>query len=101
IPPFAPGETAITNQQPSLFTRRQMLHGSGMLVAAAAAPSALFAAPAAVSSRNHRPIPSKRHFVSPAIEEAITRTKKQIADPQLAAIFENCFPNTLDTTVFP
>ena len=47
------------------------------------------------------PPASKRHFVSQAIEAAITRTKKQIADPQLAAIFENCFPNTLDTTVFP
>ncbi len=99
-PPFAPGESAVTKQQPSLFTRRQMLHGSGMMVAAAAASPALFAAPVA-ASRNHRPIPSKRHFVSPAIEEAITRTKKQIVDPQLAAIFENCFPNTLDTTVFP
>ncbi|HET6170087.1 MAG TPA: glycoside hydrolase family 125 protein, partial [Terracidiphilus sp.] len=98
--PFAPGDTAVTKKQPSLFTRRQMLHGSGMLVAAAATSSPLFAAPAA-SFSNHRPAPSKRHFVSQAIEAAIVRTKKQIADPQLAAIFENCFPNTLDTTVFP
>ena len=27
--------------------------------------------------------------------------KRQIADPTLSAMFERCFPNTLDTTVFP
>jgi hypothetical protein len=42
-----------------------------------------------------------RKFQSPAIEAAITRVKAQIADPVLAAMFERCFPNTLDTTVFP
>jgi meiotically up-regulated gene 157 (Mug157) protein len=42
-----------------------------------------------------------RKFQSPAIEAAITRVKAQIADPALAAMFERCFPNTLDTTVFP
>jgi meiotically up-regulated gene 157 (Mug157) protein len=99
-PPFAPSEDPSEQQQPNFFTRRQMLHGSGMLLAAAATSSPLFAA-ATVSSFNHRPAPSKRRFVSHAIEAAIIRTKKQIADPQLAAIFENCFPNTLDTTVFP
>lgn len=27
--------------------------------------------------------------------------KQKVADPQLGAIFERCFPNTLDTTVYP
>jgi len=27
--------------------------------------------------------------------------KRRIADPMLSAMFERCFPNTLDTTVFP
>lgn len=41
----------------------------------------------------------KRNFSSPAVEETITRLKSKIKDPELAWLFENCFPNTLDTTV--
>ncbi len=46
-----------------------------------------------------RPAPSNRHFTSPAVEACISRVKAQIKDPDLATLFENCFPNTLDTTV--
>ncbi len=46
-----------------------------------------------------RPPLSERKFTSKAIEAAIVRIKKQIANPELAWLFENCFPNTLDTTV--
>ncbi len=42
-----------------------------------------------------------RHFTSESVETVIQRIKKQIPDVPLATIFENCFPNTLDTTVFP
>jgi meiotically up-regulated gene 157 (Mug157) protein len=48
-----------------------------------------------------RPAPADRRFTSPAIESVIARVKKQISDPVLATMFEQCFPNTLDTTVFP
>jgi uncharacterized protein len=48
-----------------------------------------------------RPAVGSRHFTSQAVENAITQVKKQIPDQPLATIFENCFPNTLDTTVFP
>lgn len=41
----------------------------------------------------------KRNFSSPAIETTIERLKMRIKDPELAWLFENCFPNTLDTTV--
>ena len=103
-PSSVSSQAADEKQQPSLLTRRQMLHGSSVVCAAvltaSATSSPLFAAPAAPHLTG-RPVRSKRRFVSPAIEEAIVRTKKQIADPQLATIFENCFPNTLDTTVFP
>ncbi|MES2517065.1 MAG: glycoside hydrolase family 125 protein [Bacteroidota bacterium] len=45
-------------------------------------------------------IPSeKRNFNSPIIEATIERVKKRIKDPELSWLFENCFPNTLDTTV--
>ncbi|GAA0905988.1 glycoside hydrolase family 125 protein [Rothia nasimurium] len=55
-----------------------------------------FAAPRFVSKR---PPVERRKFTSPAVEALIVATKKKIADPELAWLFENCFPNTLDTTV--
>ncbi|GAB3990789.1 glycoside hydrolase family 125 protein [Spirosoma daeguense] len=41
----------------------------------------------------------KRNFVSAAVDQTIERMHKTIRDPELAWLFENCFPNTLDTTV--
>jgi uncharacterized protein len=46
-----------------------------------------------------RPSPAQRKFVSEAVEAKIVEVKRAIADPELAWLFENCFPNTLDTTV--
>lgn len=47
-----------------------------------------------------RPKPEDRLFRSEAIEREIRRVKKLLKDaPYLAWMFENCFPNTLDTTV--
>ena len=46
-----------------------------------------------------RPPLAERKFTSEAVEATIAKIKKQIADPELGWIFENCFPNTLDTTV--
>jgi meiotically up-regulated gene 157 (Mug157) protein len=46
-----------------------------------------------------RPQPSERKFQSAAVEAFIQETSRQIGDPELAAMFANCFPNTLDTTV--
>ena len=48
---------------------------------------------------SQRPELSKRKFVSKSVENTIKKVKKSIADEELAWIFENCFPNTLDTTV--
>ena len=48
-----------------------------------------------------RPAMADRHFTGTAVEELIPRVQRQIGDKALATIFENCFPNTLDTTVFP
>lgn len=48
---------------------------------------------------SRRPPVGQRHFSSPAIEAAIADTRRRIADPELAWLFENCLPNTLDTTV--
>src|SRR5437879_3105295 len=47
---------------------------------------------------NKRPAFGQRKFVSEAVERKIIDIKLAIADPELAWLFENCFPNTLDTT---
>ena len=54
-------------------------------------------APAPLTSR--RPAVEKRNFSSEGVEAKIAEVKRAIADPELAWLFENCFPNTLDTTV--
>ena len=46
-----------------------------------------------------RPPPGDRRFTSQAVEDTIRRVSADIADPELAWLFGNCFPNTLDTTV--
>ncbi len=51
------------------------------------------------SFKSKRPPLKDRTFVSDAVESFIVRVKKDIASPELAWLFENCFPNTLDTTL--
>ena len=47
-----------------------------------------------------RPAESARLFRSEAVERTIREVKRQLKDaPYIAWMFENCFPNTLDTTV--
>ncbi len=48
---------------------------------------------------NIRPILKDRKFTSAVIENKISEVKDFITDKELASLFENCFPNTLDTTV--
>ncbi len=43
--------------------------------------------------------PNLRRFNSPAVESTIARIKADIKDPEIGWLFENCYPNTLDTTV--
>ena len=49
--------------------------------------------------KSNRPKMKKRLFTSKAVEAEIVRVKKLLTNPKLAWMFENCFPNTLDTTV--
>ncbi len=74
-------------------TRRAFLASS----AALALPATDLLADAPYPSQ--RPPLAQRKFTSPAVEARILEIKKLIADPELAWMFENCFPNTLDTTV--
>lgn len=42
---------------------------------------------------------AKRKFKSKAVEHVIAEVKSKIGNKEIAWMFENCFPNTLDTTV--
>jgi len=48
---------------------------------------------------SQRPALANRKFTSIAVEDKIKAVKSAIKDPELAWLFENCYPNTLDTTV--
>ena len=46
-----------------------------------------------------RPLLEKRKFKSVAVENAIQKIQSSIGNRELAWLFGNCFPNTIDTTV--
>jgi meiotically up-regulated gene 157 (Mug157) protein len=48
---------------------------------------------------SQRPKVTDRLFKSDSVEAMIVKIKKQLTNARLAWMFENCFPNTLDTTV--
>ena len=48
---------------------------------------------------SQRPKEKDRLFKSDAVEKKIKEIKRMLKNPYLAWMFENCFPNTLDTTV--
>lgn len=87
-----------------MTTRRNFLVKGGLGVAAITVNTNLFATDSKTTSPassyvSKRPEVSKRNFTSKAVEDTIVRIKNKIKDPKLAWMFENCFPNTLDTTV--
>ena len=79
-----------------MISRKKFIAQSG-LVAAGLAMRPAWALGQNFESR--RPPLADRKFTSDAVEAAIVGMKKKISNPELAWLFENCFPNTLDTTV--
>ncbi|WP_313808526.1 glycoside hydrolase family 125 protein [Sphingobium sp.] len=61
---------------------------------------ALAATPAIGAPRFESKRPANRHFTSKAVERELVRVSAKIGDPELRGMFGNCYPNTLDTTVF-
>ena len=84
-------------------TRRQVLAtAAGASIALAVSPMSRAADLAKMQTSDlvsRRPPPAQRKFVSPSVEETIKTIRSDIADPELSWLFENCYPNTLDTTV--
>ena len=84
-----------------MITRRHMLQLSAKtaVLLPVGACGLLAQAPSSTELNSRRPAPRERKFRSAAIDAYLTETSRHIGDPQLAWLFQNCFPNTLDTTV--
>src|SRR5690349_1898926 len=77
------------------FLRNSTIAGAGVLFP----PHSIFAQ-TITDFESRRPPVDKRNFSSAAVEATIEMMKKTLQNKELAWLFENCFPNTLDTTVF-
>jgi meiotically up-regulated gene 157 (Mug157) protein len=71
----------------------------GTGAAATLNPSTVLAGTGAASFTSRRPVLQDRKFHSPGVETYLSDVSRRIGDPELAWLFENCYPNTLDTTV--
>jgi meiotically up-regulated gene 157 (Mug157) protein len=81
----------------SSISRRSFLRtAAGTVASASILSQATVAQPSFVSKR---PAPAARKFRSKAVDAAIESTASRMRDPELAWLFSNCLPNTLDTTV--
>ncbi|MBX2843804.1 MAG: glycoside hydrolase family 125 protein [Flammeovirgaceae bacterium] len=76
------------------FLKKTILTGSSMVL-----PIPFSRAFLNKEFESHRPKPKDRNFTSEAVEKTIGEVKKNLKNKELAWLFENCFPNTLDTTV--
>jgi hypothetical protein len=75
------------------FIRNTSLAASGLMLA----PS--LARAAGTDFPTVRVAAGQRRFQSPAVEQTIAKVQSTIGNKELAWMFGNCFPNTLDTTV--
>src|SRR4051794_34198433 len=79
------------------LSRRQFVSTASALIASSAlVPNGAFAQNKFASKR---PASSVRRFRSKAVDAAIESISAKMRDPELAWLFSNCLPNTLDTTV--
>jgi meiotically up-regulated gene 157 (Mug157) protein len=78
--------------------RNTFLQHAGLLTGSLLFHKSLSAQASAFETK--RPPLSQRNFTSTAIEDVIAQFKLKVKDQELSWLFENCFPNTLDTTVF-
>src|SRR5450432_903489 len=80
-----------------IMNRREFIRNTSLVA------STLIASPVSWAAETGFPVVrtpvAKRKFNSPAVERTIEKVKSSIGNKEIAWMFENCFPNTLDTTV--
>jgi hypothetical protein len=84
-------------------TRRNFIKTAGLLTSTSIVGVSISAnnifADSGKDYNSKRPKLSERKFISNAVEETIKKVKSSILEEELVWMFENCYPNTLDTTV--
>src|SRR4249920_3018629 len=80
-------------------TRKDFIRTTGMLAAGLLLKKGNLLASGFYDLESKRPPLAARHFTSDAVESMIVKIKAGLNNKELAWLFENCFPNTLDTTV--
>jgi hypothetical protein len=82
-----------------MITRREFVKNTTAVAVGLNMAGGILKGQTASSFVTKRPPVGQRTFVSSAVDQAIEDIKPHIRDPELAWMFENCYPNTLDTTV--
>jgi meiotically up-regulated gene 157 (Mug157) protein len=82
-----------------MFTRWEALKNISIVTVVLNMAGAVLHAQSSDAFISKRPPAEKRTFVSEAVDKKIKEVKARIQDPELGWMFENCYPNTLDTTV--
>lgn len=82
-----------------MATRKEFIKTGTILTAGMLMHSKNMFAGGVADFESKRPALASRHFTSEAVEATITRVKTGLSNKELGWLFENCFPNTLDTTV--
>jgi meiotically up-regulated gene 157 (Mug157) protein len=81
-----------------MTTRKEFIRSAAILAAGTMLNKNAFAG-WSKEFESKRPPLAERHFTSDAVETLIKQMKAKLSNKELAWLFENCFPNTLDTTV--
>ena len=82
-----------------MLDRRKLLGAAAATVLAGMSPLGAAATLADPARPPRRPPATQRRVTSPAVEAEIRRVTRLVGNPELAWLFENCYPNVLDTTV--
>ena len=82
-----------------MSSRKEFIRTAGVLSTGLLLSSRKVFANTSQDFESKRPPLNQRRFTSEAVEEMIRKVKSNLSNKELAWLYENCFPNTLDTTV--